>query len=162
MEMRYLPDNYNDPKANDKENNQLTTTGSRFSNFCQQTSLHGWQYLDSESKRWRKIIWAIFILASILASVNFLHKAFEEYVNATTVTSIDSTTASLNDIIFPSVIICNVNQVKSSFLSQVTEDDKDARLLFKHFLTGSKVRVIIVGKKSKQDSIILKTICRKK
>ena len=32
-----------------------------FSTYCQQTSLHGWQYIDSENGLCRKIIWFLII-----------------------------------------------------------------------------------------------------
>jgi hypothetical protein len=40
----------------------------------------------------------------------FFVRNTEDFFAAKTVTSIDSTTASLGDIIFPSIFICNVNQ----------------------------------------------------
>ena len=56
-------------------------------------------------------------------------------MGATTVTSINSTTASLNDITFPGIYICNVNQVSKSFLTRLgIEDKSDAKLLFEQFL----------------------------
>ena len=59
----------------------------------------------------------------------------QQFWNATTVTSINSTTASLNDITFPSVYICNVNQVTKSFLTRLgIVDQSDAKLLFEYFL----------------------------
>ena len=57
---------------------------------------------------------------------------------ATTVTNIESTTATLNDIIFPTVYFCNVNQVSKTFLMDigVDGDEKGANLLFQEFLRG--------------------------
>ena len=59
----------------------------------------------------------------------------KQYLNATTVTSINSTTASLNDITFPGIYMCNVNQVSKSFMTRLGIEDKaDAKLLFEQFL----------------------------
>ena len=56
-------------------------------------------------------------------------------MSATTVTSIDSTTASLKDITFPGIYMCNVNQVSKSFMTRLGIEDKaDAKLLFEQFL----------------------------
>ena len=41
-----------------------------FSNYAHQTSLHGWQYIESEVSRWRKAFWA---LVSELYISTFLH-----------------------------------------------------------------------------------------
>ena len=37
-----------------------------FAKFCQQTSLHGWAYLDSEPGFLRKVIWIIVLVCDIL------------------------------------------------------------------------------------------------
>ena len=111
-----------------------------FSCYCQQTSLHGWQYIDSEQGWFRKIFWFIIVFMSVALSVYFLVVNTKAYLKATTVTSIASTTASLNDLLFPSLYICNVNQVTKSFLRNlgVEDDDAAANLLFDEFLTGSE------------------------
>jgi hypothetical protein len=100
-----------DGNDDDEDDLQRKILSHGFSNYCQQTTLHGWQYLETEPGLWRKIIWALVILISMVASITFMVMNIGEFVNATTVTSIGSTTASLGDITFPSVIICNVNQV---------------------------------------------------
>ena len=59
----------------------------------------------------------------------------QQFLAATTVTSINSTTASLNDITFPGIYICNVNQVSKSFLKRIDiVDQSEAKLLFEQFL----------------------------
>ena len=59
----------------------------------------------------------------------------QQYLAATTVTSINSTTASLSDITFPGIYMCNVNQVSKSFLKRINiNDDDEAKLLFEQFL----------------------------
>ena len=40
-----------------------------FSTYCQQTSLHGWQYIDSENGLCRKIIWFLIMLVFSAASI---------------------------------------------------------------------------------------------
>ena len=40
-----------------------------FSTYCQQTSLHGWQYVDSENGLCRKIIWFLMMLIFSAASI---------------------------------------------------------------------------------------------
>ena len=112
------------------------------STYCQQTSLHGWQYLDSESGCVRKFFWFLIVFASVVASVVFLVLNTMEYMEATTQTTIDSTTASLKEIKFPAVYVCNVNQVSKSFLRKLSVQDKDeeAQILFDNFL---QVRIIL-------------------
>ena len=40
-----------------------------FSTYCQQTSLHGWQYIDSESGLVPKIVWFLIVLAFSAISI---------------------------------------------------------------------------------------------
>ena len=84
----------------------------------------------------------------------------QQFWNATTVTSINSTTASLNDITFPSVYICNVNQVTKSFLTRLGIDNlSDAKLLFEYFLEKGPINLDEVTKE--ENNMTLETIMDK-
>ena len=79
------------------------------------------------------------MLGSLVLSIIVSVIGVQEYINAGTVTSINTTTASLSDITFPSMILCNVNQVTASFLWKLdiqAEDDQKKKLLFENFLDG--------------------------
>ena len=41
------------------EDAQSKVFSQNFSNYAQQTSLHGWQYIDSEPSWWRKLFWTL-------------------------------------------------------------------------------------------------------
>ena len=87
----------------------------------------------------RKGLWVLVVLTVVAASVAFMVMNIQEFIKATTVTSINSTTASLKDIMFPGAIVCNVNQVSASFLANLgVKQDKTAKLLFDQFITGPK------------------------
>lgn len=123
--------------AESKTKFQMVSDG--FNDFCQKTSLHGWQYLAS-AKSWSQIgFWTVVVLVSLAIGVAFIYHSTMEYVNSGTITSISSTTAPLDDITFPDIVICNVNHVTSSFLRSIDileSDEKDTQVLFKHFLDG--------------------------
>ena len=79
------------------------------------------------------------MLGSLVLSILVSVEGVKEYLNSGTVTSINTTTASLSDITFPSMILCNVNQVTASFLWKLdiqAEDDQKKKLLFENFLDG--------------------------
>ena len=60
-------------------------------------------------------------------------------MDSSTITSLNSTRASLDDITFPSLTLCNVNQVTASFLGKLdiqADDDQKKKLLFENFLDG--------------------------
>ena len=81
----------------------------RFSLFCQQTTIHGWQYIDSEPGYLKKITWCLIVLICVGSAGFFMIANIDQYMNSTTVTTIESSTTPLNEIRFPSVYICNVN-----------------------------------------------------
>ena len=84
----------------------------------------------------------------------------QQFLDATTVTSINSTTASLNDITFPGVYICNVNQVTKSFLTHLgIEDQSKSKLLFEQFLEKGNANIDKVTKV--QNNKTLETIMNK-
>ena len=51
-------------------------------------------------------------MISIAAGVFFLVINLIDYMNSTTVTNIQSSTSSLNNIYYPSVTVCNTNQIR--------------------------------------------------
>jgi len=74
-------------------------------------SLHGWPYLNRDVGNIWRTIWIIFIIIVCGLSVFVIVRNVQQFVEATTVTTIDSTMAPLKDVTFPSIYICNINQV---------------------------------------------------
>ena len=122
--------------------------------FCGDTSLHGYQYIG---RRERRPLWAGIVIASIILAVYFLGYNINEYMSSYTTTSLQTTTSSLDNIFYPSVTVCNMNQIRSekftcfsrfkdisrdSFWREIGLGDKtDSRrkkFVF-NFFTGSKI-----------------------
>ena len=78
--------------------------------YCEQTSVHGFQYL-AQPGIFTKIGWLAVVILSIVASVYFMAINLREYFQQIPLTYINDTTAPLTDVYFPSVTICNLNQV---------------------------------------------------
>jgi hypothetical protein len=85
-----------------------------FSKFCSETSLPGWSYLNHRMNQFWKIIWIIFLCFVVANSIYVVQINTESYLKAKTITTIESTIASLKDITFPAIYICNINQVKTN------------------------------------------------
>ena len=85
---------------------------STLKQYCQQTSLHGWNYIANDKKEW-KIVWGLIVLASIAMASTFIYTATEDFLNSTVVTTIQSTTVPLSEVYFPAVTVCNINQVST-------------------------------------------------
>ena len=47
----------------------------------------------------------------------FLYSNTIDFMNATVVTTVDTMTVPLSEVFFPSVVVCNINQVMLSTLS---------------------------------------------
>ena len=79
------------------------------------------------------------VLGSFLGSIYVSIDNLYQYLESNTITSLDTPRASINDITFPSLTLCNVNQVTASFLWKLdilAEDDQKKKLLFENFLDG--------------------------
>ena len=64
--------------------------------YCQQTTLHGWQYIYTETGGFLKSIWFFVIIVSNIVASLTLYYNWSMYMDATTTTFLTSTTASLN------------------------------------------------------------------
>ena len=79
------------------------------------------------------------VLGSILGSIYVSIDNLYQYLDSSTITSLNNSRASINDITFPSLTLCNVNQVTASFLWKLdiqAEDDQKKELIFDNFLNG--------------------------
>ena len=70
-----------------------------FREFCSSTSLHGWQYLSQDKVKGKgKKIWLAIVIASLGVAFVFLFTAVRDFMVRSVVTTIDTTTASLQVI----------------------------------------------------------------
>ena len=68
---------------------------STFSEFCQQTSLHGWQHIHRVNTNGGRAVWLGIVLASLAVASVFLTTAAADFATRSVVTTIETTTASL-------------------------------------------------------------------
>ena len=122
--LRYpLAFEYNEPKSNSK---MKSLWEQRFKEFCDQTSLHGWAYLKMEEK-WKvltflkRLLWALVIIGCAIGCGIFVIKRIIEYIDSDVVIMIESRSESLSEIYFPSVVICNINPLRKSFMYEVLQ-----------------------------------------
>ena len=88
------------------------------SNFCLETNLHGFRYLNQENCA-KRVIWSLFIVLSFMTAGFLVYKTTEDYLNSTIETKIDSLNVPVSEIYFPSVVICNMNQVRKSYFEEL-------------------------------------------
>ena len=107
-------------RAGSQENDQLnikrnsTSKSSiiqnHFQRFCQQTSLHGYQYLLQHGIV-STLLWSFIILCSTVTAIFLFVMNLSAYLNSRPMTTINDTTAPLHNLFFPGVHLCNINQV---------------------------------------------------
>ena len=111
------------------------------SKYCQETSLHGWQYVQLEKRVLAKIMWFLVIFLHYVTATIFIWKNFQEYNNGATITTMVSTTASLDEVTFPSLYVCNLNQFTRSFLANIDINEENEeyaiKLLHQELISGS-------------------------
>ena len=78
------------------------------------TFLHflGWQYIATEEGRWRKGLWIMIVIIAEIAACCLLFRNLNEYITARPSTFLESTTAPLEEVTFPMMVICNINQLR--------------------------------------------------
>ena len=88
-----------------------------FTSFCEQTSMHGWVFIGSRhAPRGQRIFW-FSILSTFLVLAGYLMKQnISAYTNSVTTIKTVDRTANLSDAFFPSIVICNINQLRKSFI----------------------------------------------
>ena len=87
---------------------------NQFSEFCEETTLNGWYYLAKRSVgKVGRSYWLLVVVGSLILSGWFIYGATNEFMDASVIITVDSVTASLDKVLFPSLVVCNQNQVIS-------------------------------------------------
>ena len=82
-------------------------------------------------------------------------------MDSTVVTTVDTMTVPLSEVFFPSVVVCNINQVRSSFFEEIGALDEDIKLkLYQDYILGHKLNKIETSKISKERSYTYKISIR--
>ena len=99
-------------------------------NYCNRTSIHGCRYIESESTWMKKIFWILITLAMTVLAMYLVTYIIIEYKDSKPLIYIKSTTAPLNQLYFPSVFVCNINQVTRTALKKMGLDlEKDMKIV---------------------------------
>ena len=92
--------------------NEALKPRNQFSEFCEETTLNGWYYLAKQSiGMLGRIYWSLVVLGSLILAGFFIYGATNEFLESTVIITVDSVTASLEKVLFPSLVVCNQNQV---------------------------------------------------
>ena len=81
--------------ASQDKPNQRNMRPKVLKDFCESTSLHGYSYLTADSVL-SKVVWAIIILIATIAGLYFIAINTRDYMKASIVTNIESTSETLH------------------------------------------------------------------
>ena len=96
-----------------------------FHNFCRQTSMHGWQFIGDRQFGFRQALFWIFVILGSMGALSFFwQEAISEYTASTVKVDIKDRSAPLDKAFFPSVMICNINPLRKSFIYWLEENLK--------------------------------------
>ncbi len=96
----------------------------RFKEFCSKTTLHGWAYLSEHPlNSWQGVFWLAVIIPIYALAVLLVVTNTEQFLNADIKTSSGTKTSYLGEVFFPSLTVCNINQMESSFMEMLGISD---------------------------------------
>ena len=76
-------------------------------NFCENTSVHGFQYLTSGKNFPEKFFWFLIILTCITLSTIVLNGAFNDWAENPTTSTSDSFSFPIREVQFPTITVCS-------------------------------------------------------
>ena len=85
----------------------------------------------------RSSFWTLIIMASVVSGGFFLHNNTSEFLHSTVQTTLDGS-VPLSEVFFPSVVVCNINQIRKSFFAELGfyENDTLVRIMYEDFIKG--------------------------
>ena len=77
-------------------------------------------------------------MTSVVAGGFFLHNNTSEFIQSTVQTTLDGS-VPLSEVFFPSVVVCNINQIRKSFFAELGfyENDTLVRIMYEDFIKGT-------------------------
>ena len=92
----------------------------------------------SDSNVYRSVFWSIIVFASVVSGGFFLHDNTSEFLKST-VQTLDSM-VPLSQVLFPSVVVCNINQIRKSLFNELGFYDNETlvRIMYEDFIKGTK------------------------
>ena len=94
---------------------------------------------SSDSNVYRSVFWSIIVFASVVSGGFFLHDNTSEFLKSTVQTTLDSM-VPLKQVLFPSVVVCNINQIRKSLFNELGFYDNETlvRIMYEDFIKGTK------------------------
>ena len=122
-----------------------------FMKFCHETSLHGWKYIaQSNCKLLPVLFWTIVIFLSTVFCGLMIGYQVIEFHKATISYELASMSIPMEELHFPSMVVCNKNTLRQSFLNtlmknndlkELTNIDDLQNILINTYITGTDLTI---------------------
>ena len=67
-----------------------------------------------QPKSKERYVWLLIVIGALGVALFFLYMAVVDFTSSTVVTTIETTTAPLSEVFFPTIILCSINQIRQS------------------------------------------------
>ncbi len=95
----------------------------RLRRYCQWTSLHGFNFLAfPDQTPPQTLFWVVVIVASVAGAFFVVGTNIMDFAESSVSYDLATPTQPLDDVFFPSVVVCNMNQLRSSMIYALIND----------------------------------------
>lgn len=92
-----------------------------FRQFCNNTALHGYNYIvRDDTAQWERIAWTVIVIAALITAIILLWISWAWNAEIPTTTVIESTHYATWNIPFPAITICNFNRISKKAALELT------------------------------------------
>ncbi|XP_033190867.1 pickpocket protein 28 [Bombus vancouverensis nearcticus] len=108
-------DNDDDKSISKSENQRCIRITNIMKQYCTNSTLHGLRYIgDSNLSIVERIFWVISFTLAVLTAAYYIWFLYRKWVSTPIIIALSPESVSLDQFPFPSVTICNMNNVKKS------------------------------------------------
>lgn len=109
-----------------KNNKSTSTSGNNIQEYLVSSTLHGLRYIGTTTLSvFERVFFSLSFLIVIILAGYYISNVYQKWRETPVIIGLDPVSTNINDIPFPAVTICNMNQVRKNFAAGLkTEKDK--------------------------------------
>ncbi|XP_023245644.1 pickpocket protein 28-like, partial [Copidosoma floridanum] len=101
-----------------------TNVAKTFKDYCDYSTLHGLKYIGDTSLNYmQRLFWVIAFVCATMGTSYFIWRLYNRYSQTPIIISRSSEAVSINEIPFPAVTVCNMNNAKRSVAEKIIEEN---------------------------------------
>ncbi|KAL6445649.1 hypothetical protein ACFW04_000866 [Cataglyphis niger] len=119
-------ENENVERSKKKKHQVFTELGQLTKQYCTNSTLHGLRYIgNSELSIVERIFWIISFTTALGMAVYYIYYLYEKWNVSPIIISLSPEPVPLNEFPFPSITICNMNNVKKTEAKRIESGSDD-------------------------------------